>query len=49
MIQQIQSDNKGLKLVRGDLDKASGQVGLNKVYRAPVYQTYWECIQGLHK
>ena len=28
---------------------ASGQVGLNKPYRAPVYQTYWECIQGLYK
>jgi len=28
---------------------ASGQVGLNKPYRAPVYQTYLECIQGLYK
>ncbi|CDW86920.1 UNKNOWN [Stylonychia lemnae] len=34
---------------RADLMKASGQVGLNKPYRAPVYRTYWECIQGLSK
>ena len=36
-------------LVRSDLMKASGQVGLNKPYRAPIYQTYAECIQGLYK
>lgn len=32
-----------------DLIKASGQVGLNKPFRAPVYRSYWECIRGLHK
>lgn len=31
------------------LMKKSGQVGLNRPYRAPVYRTYWECIQGLYK
>ena len=35
--------------VAKDLMKASGQVGLNKPFRAPVYRTYWECIRGLHK
>jgi len=30
--------------VRADLMKASGQVGLNKPYRAPVYRNYWECV-----
>lgn len=29
---------------RADLIKASGQVGLNKPFRAPVYRTYFECI-----
>ena len=31
------------------LHEASGQVGLNQVYRAPIYQTYGECIQGLYR
>ena len=35
--------------VRADLMKASGQVGLNKPYRAPVYRNYWECVQGLYR
>jgi Mitochondrial carrier protein len=35
--------------VRADLMKASGQVGLNKPYRAPVYRNYLECIQGLYR
>jgi hypothetical protein len=35
--------------VRADLMKASGQVGLNKPYRAPIYRNYLECIQGLYK
>ncbi len=30
--------------VRADLMQASGQVGLNKPYRAPVYRNYWECV-----
>ena len=34
---------------RADLVKLSGQVGLNKPYRAPIYRTYWECIKGLYK
>lgn len=34
--------------VRGELMAASGMVGLNKPFRAPVYRTYWECIKGLH-
>ena len=34
---------------RADLIKASGQVGLNKPFRAPIYRTYYECIQGLYK
>lgn len=34
---------------RNDLMIASGQVGLNKPYRAPIYQTYLECIQGLYR
>lgn len=34
---------------RADLIKAAGQVGLNKPFRAPVYRTYYECIQGLYK
>jgi len=34
---------------RADLIKASGQVGLNKPFRAPVYRTYYECIKGLYK
>lgn len=37
LIAQLARDNKGEVAVRGDLHKASGQVGLNKVYRAPVY------------
>ena len=35
--------------VRADLMQASGQVGLNKPYRAPVYRNYWECVQGLYR
>ena len=35
--------------VRADLVKASGQVGFNKPFRAPVYRSYYECIQGLYK
>ena len=31
---------KGEKIVRGDLMVASGQVGYNKPYRAPIYITY---------
>ena len=27
---------------------ASGMVGLNKPFRAPIYRTYWECIKGLY-
>eukprot|EP00347_Sterkiella_histriomuscorum_P014589 403360307 len=34
---------------RADLMQASGQVGLNQPYRAPIYRSYWECIQGLSK
>lgn len=34
---------------RADLMKASGMVGLNKPYRAPIYRKYWECIQGLYR
>lgn len=34
---------------RADLMKLSGQVGLNKPFRAPVYRTYYECIKGLYK
>jgi hypothetical protein len=34
---------------RADLIKASGQVGHNKPFRAPVYRTYYECISGLYK
>ena len=34
---------------RGDLAVASGQVGFNKPYRAPIYLTYGECIRGLYK
>ena len=34
---------------RADLIKASGQVGHNKPFRAPIYRTYYECIQGLYK
>jgi len=34
---------------RADLIKASGQVGINKPYRAPIYRSYWECIQGLYR
>lgn len=33
---------------RADLVKMSGQVGLNKPYRAPIYRTYYECIKGLY-
>jgi len=29
---------------RADLIKASGQVGLNKPFRAPIYRSYYECI-----
>jgi hypothetical protein len=28
---------------------ASGQVGFNKPYRAPIYMSYAECINGLYK
>lgn len=35
--------------VKQELMVASGQVGLNKPFRAPIYRTYWECIRGLHK
>jgi len=35
--------------VRTDIMKASGQVGLNKPYRAAVYQSYQECIKGLYR
>ena len=31
------------------LMKAAGQVGLNKPYRAPIYQTYKECVTGLYR
>jgi len=34
---------------RADLIEASGQVGHNKPFRAPIYRTYMECIQGLYK
>lgn len=34
---------------RADLIKASGQVGFNKPFRAPIYRSYYECIQGLYK
>ncbi len=34
---------------RADLMKASGQVGLNKPFRAPIYRSYYECISGLYK
>jgi hypothetical protein len=37
------------QVVRGDLMVASGQVGFNKPYRAPIYLSYRECIQGLYK
>ena len=33
---------------RSDLIKASGQVGFNKPFRAPIYRTYWECIRGIY-
>ena len=33
---------------RADLVKMSGQVGLNKPYRAPIYRTYYECVKGLY-
>jgi len=32
-----------------ELSIMAGQVGLNKPYRAPIYQTYWECMQGLYR
>ena len=44
----IFEEGKGLapKLpeARSDLIAASGQVGHNKPFRAPIYRTYWECI-----
>ena len=38
-----------VKGMTNEMIKASGQVGLNKPFRAPVYRTYWECMRGLHK
>ena len=49
LLAEVRSDLLKVNEPRADLMKASGQVGLNKPYRAPVYRNYMECIQGLYK
>ena len=50
VLNEVKSDiMKMPEKARADLMEASGQVGLNKPYRAPVYRNYWECVQGLYR
>ena len=46
--QLVNTNLKG-ETTRKALYEASGQVGLNQPFRAPVYQTYSECIRGLYR